>query len=1683
MSMLSRSSVLRVLAALAVWTLLVLPSLASDWPTYRHDARRSAITDEHVAFPMRPAWVYICPQPPRPAWAEPVKNVNRLDFDYAPHPVIAEGIVCFGSSADDTIRALDVETGYPKWEFATGGPVRFAPQIANGKVYGASDDGYVYCLDAATGKPLWTFRGGPYDECMLGNGRMISRWPVRTGVLVDKGVAYFAAGMWPAEGVFLYALDAESGRIIWCNDTSNAGIPRTSHGVYSVSGVNPQGAILASDSILAVPMGRCAPALYDRRTGRFLHYQPGGLANGTGGSWAVIEDDKCYLFAKSFYSPLAIRALSLETFELAPRVPGTIPQISSFFRERQYSLYEGTVSALVRDGKVTARLAWGLAQAGKALIVGTDGAVAAEDTVAKSLAEVRFAVAGNDLALSANVVDCKIAQHSMPWKGSCVEVFGSMPEKGPIGQVFLTPGTADSPAQAFRSNKGEVEPAPEVRLRTSNTEDGYELRALIPLSLLNLDSASGTMTLEFQITAAAVNGELKRNTIFGSELAYQNNQRYGRFQLRTPPSGEKKALPEMRAGGLKNTTEAGADAKGAQQFAAKVNAIDSLDAVKGVLAEQKPYGVTVNVQKEVWRANVRGRAMEIAVAGGRLFVATDEGEITCFVPALEGDKAQTTVHDPAAALRTTTPPQVTGRDAEALRSLKDADMAQGYALVLGDPDGRLSKVLANHTSLHVINALPEAQAAALRKDLLKTTTFYGSRIHVHVVSDLSHLPFVQYFANAVIVADDAPELSGKELYHVLRPYGGVLLFPGLSQARAESLIKEGQVPPEELKKAGGRVCVVRGRLKGGWDWDSRAAGDELVKWPLRLMWFGEPGSAKVYDRKVFDQRLAAANGRFFVIGDNSVTAVDAYNGYEWWSRPLPFAARGRGAVLSADADSVYLTLGKQYFGGQADGCFQLSARTGRQQKLYAPYTSYPPVSLQTPQSWALKVKEQDVEKQAGAVTMAADGEALALTLITDKPAPNTMKDWSLFFDFRPPEERFGLYERGVCQFWVFPAKDEHSPAAWQAGKGSDHPSIEVKGTADGTATVTTVKLPWANLRMPGGKAPDSFGFALTLTVRPGDSTVPSVLLAPIGQSHLFCDEFADGLNNGWANVFLSGIPADSQRAPAVIAGAIESLSQEKRTPRRQQMSEAVRKEQRIHPLTGEKGEKFCTVGEGCGGYACSSTSAITRSGVLSIYDFADDSGRRFFTGVRPSCTGSSMAACGVLFASDGGAGCECSYNFLTSLALAPAERRLNEDWAVFADWRVDTIVRQAALNLGAPGDRRDDQGTLWLGFPRPAMAKRLPEEAGPGGWHNIPGVWQQEIPMAIEVPLEVEVADGFGPCRVSADRVVVSGTDRPWIYTSGYRGIKKATMQLNFLKPLVAGAARAGIKTDGKLDETDWTGEPSAKLSLTKTDLFLRYDPEKLYVAARRPTAVDRLGKVRKWNASVTAKDADVWRGDCLELFLTDARGENSVYFGVGASGARRDALSKAGLQYDPRWDAPWDSAVSADEDAFIVEMAIPWQTLTAVGLSKDTLALNAQINSSWNLGEALVRLGGQGRALCGSFVPLGFDAPSRIPARRYAVRLHFAELDEVNTGERVFDAKLQDKVVLKDFDVVKEAGGRNRALVKEFTGIFASSELVLELVPKAAVISEKTAPILSGIEVFDEEFGAKTSGVRSAGR
>ncbi|MGQ9575937.1 MAG: outer membrane protein assembly factor BamB family protein [Thermoguttaceae bacterium] len=263
---------------------------AEDWPMYQHDPARSGVSPQRLPLPLVESWVFQPRHVPEPAWgppkAEPVEGIlelPRFHFDDAPQVAVAAGRVYFGCSATGKVYCLDAATGRVRWTAMTGGPVRLAPTVSEGRVYVGSDDGYAYCLDAASGALVWQFRAAPEPKRVLGSRKMISLWPLRSGVLVDRGVAYLASGIFPAEGVFFYALDAQDGRLLWRNDTC---------GEAPQSGVSPQGYLLASETTLYAPMGRVSPAALDRRDGKLKYLTYFGKT--VGGTYALLVDGEVY---------------------------------------------------------------------------------------------------------------------------------------------------------------------------------------------------------------------------------------------------------------------------------------------------------------------------------------------------------------------------------------------------------------------------------------------------------------------------------------------------------------------------------------------------------------------------------------------------------------------------------------------------------------------------------------------------------------------------------------------------------------------------------------------------------------------------------------------------------------------------------------------------------------------------------------------------------------------------------------------------------------------------------------------------------------------------------------------------------------------------------------------------------------------------------------------------------------------------------------------------------------------------------------------------------------------------------------------------------------------------------------------------------------------------------------------
>jgi len=156
--------VARLLAALTL-VVATLLTTAGDWPTYLHDAQRSAAGGGETTL----------------------------------SPANAGGLVKL-------------------WSFKTSGVVATSASVVNNIVYAGSWDGYEYALDAATGALLWkTYIGVTTADPACSP----SSAGVSSAAAVQNGVVYVGGG-----DAYWYALDAATGAILWkvyTGDNSAAG--------------------------------------------------------------------------------------------------------------------------------------------------------------------------------------------------------------------------------------------------------------------------------------------------------------------------------------------------------------------------------------------------------------------------------------------------------------------------------------------------------------------------------------------------------------------------------------------------------------------------------------------------------------------------------------------------------------------------------------------------------------------------------------------------------------------------------------------------------------------------------------------------------------------------------------------------------------------------------------------------------------------------------------------------------------------------------------------------------------------------------------------------------------------------------------------------------------------------------------------------------------------------------------------------------------------------------------------------------------------------------------------------------------------------------------------------------------------------------------------------------------------
>jgi outer membrane protein assembly factor BamB len=258
-----------------------------DWPMWRYDAGRTASTPEQLADKLYLQW-QVKYSPRIPVWDDPL-NQNLMQFDRIFEPIVADNKIYIGFNDQDKVIALDINSGKELWHYYADGPVRLPLAANNGKIYFTSDDGNCYCLNGNNGSLIWKVSLAPASNKLLGNKRLISMWPSRGGIVIKDNILYTAASIFPLMGTFIYAINTETGAIVWKNEGTGSNYILQPHKSPAFADIAPQGAFTISGDRLLVAGGRSVPAAFDLKTGEQLYYQLAASGK-TGGAFTCGND-------------------------------------------------------------------------------------------------------------------------------------------------------------------------------------------------------------------------------------------------------------------------------------------------------------------------------------------------------------------------------------------------------------------------------------------------------------------------------------------------------------------------------------------------------------------------------------------------------------------------------------------------------------------------------------------------------------------------------------------------------------------------------------------------------------------------------------------------------------------------------------------------------------------------------------------------------------------------------------------------------------------------------------------------------------------------------------------------------------------------------------------------------------------------------------------------------------------------------------------------------------------------------------------------------------------------------------------------------------------------------------------------------------------------------------------------
>ena len=707
--------------------------------------------------------------------------------------------------------------------------------------------------------------------------------------------------------------------------------------------------------------------------------------------------------------------------------------------------------------------------------------------------------------------------------------------------------------------------------------------------------------------------------------------------------------------------------------------------------------------------------------------------------------------------------------------------------MVGAEEGRLALELARQSELKIYCVEPSLEKVMKARRMLVAAGLYGHRVVVHH-AELNALPYSSYFADLIVSDTVFKEgtwpTSLKAIERHLKPVGGTLCLcvghVGLSAAVPTSDLQnwanDSELDEQLTHQIGdGWIVSVRGPLPGAGNWshqygnpgNTAISSDRRIQGDLGVLWYGDPGPGEMVNRHEGAVGPLAVNGRMFVQGENTIKAYDAYNGRHLWTQENPKAIRTgvyqnqNPGNLAAGEDSLFHFVG--------DKCLQVDMATGNVVATH----ELPPGKRDGTYQWGYVAvqngllfgtatirKELDAAlKRRGRGTKDATDGFFAIEIATGKHlwtyAGKSISHHTIAIG---PDRVFLIDSSITSEQRDELLKQDKSHLANLTGEEQELAEKRLK-EADVRLTVALDMKSGEKLWEQAVDVTDCSEIGIgggKLTMMYAQDRL--VLCGANANGH-YWKQFVEGDFKRRRLVTLSAAngsklwakDANYRNRPIIVGDRILAEPWMYSLTTGYQIT-------REHPITGETAPwSMMRTGHHCGMLTGSESGMVLfRSGHTGFMDLNADDGIRHFAGHRLGCWINAISANGLVMIPEASAGCVCQFSISSTIVMEPRESR--RPWTIYSAVGAQTPVKHLAVNLGAPGDRKDSLGQIWFSYPRRDPYK--------------------QTALEVQLDLRPQFRDGGGFDNTNENRVTPKTADVPWVYTSWADGLEQLSLPL-----------------------------------------------------------------------------------------------------------------------------------------------------------------------------------------------------------------------------------------------------------------------------------------------------------------